>query len=175
MLVMTGSEGKWLSNPDKFCKFLCMEGYSMQQWEDDLKWELIDLKYPRVLLFVGRYEVARKPVEEIRDRMSRIISGILRANPKADLYVQAVLPWPGIQPVVRQQLGETNRAIIRAVKQRSVTKPNIFYLTGAPAIYRNGHIRPDLFQGDGMLSVKGATFLRRYWLQELGYLPTMQD
>ena len=170
VLVITGSEGLLFSNPDNYFKFRCMEHYTIKMYWEDIECELIEAKeYPRILLFVGKQEAQSLPVERFKAGMVDLLAAIVKANPAADLVVQALLPWAKMTDADRVKVGECNRAIVRSMKELAQVKPNVFYITASEMMYFGTRIRDDLFDQEN-LSVKGATKLRRFWLQQLGYM-----
>ena len=161
--------------PEKYVKCLAMFGYTMRNYLQDIKDDLIDLNFPYILIYIGTMQLGVFQHQILKQDVTQLVEEVVRVTPNSLIVFSGVVPRPVDHQQSRNRCISFNKVLQMVVNQlRQDKHMNCMFLDpyseflDAQGKILDPHTN---FQDELYLTEIGIRNLRAMWLCHLGYFP----
>ena len=161
--------------PDKYVKCLAMFGYTMCNYLQDIKDNLIDLNFPYILIYIGTMQLGVFQHQILKHEVTQLVEEVTRVTPNSLIMFSGVVPRPVDHQRSWNKCISFNKALQMVIDQlRQDRHLNCTFLDPySEFLDAHGNILDPHtnFQDELYLTEIGIRNLCAMWLRHFGFFP----
>ena len=175
ILVLTDQMLKRFQRPDRYMKCICMSGYALKDFTNNIKDSMFDVSYPYIMIFLGSMQLGLYELKKLQKDVGEFAAIVTEVTPNTMMILSGLVP----RPMDFEKSAPRCRTYSRSYQDitRQLCNTNGYNITAVSVfeefLDENKRVK-DVeanFEEGIYLTVAGIRLLRAAWLRFLGYFP----